>query len=258
MVVSRSRGLAKAILKWGFTGLASVPRAKASFSRTANVGLGQRRDSELAQTFPLFAEQGRVGETKIKRGFAMSARVDPFLDAGMRGYIVNTARKEFWRVASYIEIDDLIQDGYLCYAKCAKAYPQLSKINNPTNEQKRHFMSLVKTAFANHIHTLASKRTAAPDELLNLTAEETETEALDRLLPAEGEIGSFAMLLANAPAEIKQLIQLLTADVQGFTRTKVGRRSLRETTNEHFCRLLGVDPNTVNMVERVKSYFSMA
>ena len=47
---------------------------------------------------------------------------DPFFDAGVRGWIVKTAYKHYWRVSSYYEFDDLVQDGYLCYAKCLRTF----------------------------------------------------------------------------------------------------------------------------------------
>ena len=180
---------------------------------------------------------------------------DPFLDTGMRGFIFNTARKHYWRVASWYEFDDLVQDGYLCYAKCKAKYSE-------TVTEKRHFMSLVQVSFLNHISTLASKRTATEEVAVShLAAREGEDGAdLEKLGGSTPESASFLSLVSGAPEEFKQLILLLADDVSevtGFKRkSKVKhRRRFRESTNEYFCRLLGKDPQDENVVEQLRAYF---
>ncbi len=181
---------------------------------------------------------------------------DPFLDAGMRGFIFNTARKHYWRVASWYEFDDLVQDGYLCYAKCKAKYSE-------TVTEKRHFMSLVQVSFLNYISTLASKRTATEEVAVShLSAQDGEGSAdIEQLGGSTPEIASFLSLVSSAPEEFKQLILMLANDATeaaGFKRNTKSkhRRRLRESTNEFFCRLIGKDPEDENVVEQLRAYFS--
>ena len=186
-----------------------------------------------------------------------------FLDPGMKGFIVNTANREHWRVAQIYPgsdgLQDLIQDGYLCFYKCVRAYPQISSVKAPTKDQRRHFQALVKTAFANHIHTLAAKRKDVAEVVVSqVLPEGADESALWDKLPPQQELASFTSLIASAPTEIKQLVELLVGDgmsILGFKRTKKRRRALRETNNEFYCRLLGLDSTKVDMVGRLKEYF---
>ena len=170
----------------------------------------------------------------------MGHEQDLFLDAGMRGFIVNKARKEFWRVNAWYDFDDLVQDGYLCYAKCRARYRN-------TVTDKPHFMALVQTAFHNHIMTLAGKHRLAKKEsaLSSLTSETRDEAAVLHSSPfaSTSEMASLSLLISQAPAEFKQLIQLLVGDgaeALGFKRKAARRgKGVRETTNEYYCRLLG-------------------
>jgi len=96
--------------------------------------------------------------------------VDVYFDAGLRGWLKTTAVKEHWRVASWYSVEDLVQDGYVCYCKCRDRYtlavPQPGDrpdgyahqnlfTDQPNEKQRKHFMSLVQRAFYNHIYTLS-------------------------------------------------------------------------------------------------------
>ena len=192
----------------------------------------------------------------------MQGKTDPFLDDGMRGFIMNTARKNCWRVSELTDLPDLVQDGYLCYYKCKRAYASLTATETPTNRQIREFQALVKTTFLNHIHTLAAKHkgiSIRPASSFAPTDPSQEVTVLEEHMPPQQETASLLTLLSQAPEEIKQLIVLLAGDgaqALGFKRSKAPkqRRELRETTNEYFCRLLGRDPATTDMVAQVRAY----
>jgi len=204
---------------------------------------------------------------------------DPYLDAGMRGFIVNTAKREFWRVASWYELEDLIQDGYLCYYKCRNRYTQLSVKNHPTKGDKKWMLCLVRTTYLNHIrHTLAGKMLHGCEMVISQMG--VEDLGLDDvwagIAPPQSEEATLAVMLAQAPSEIKQLICLLVGDgseALGFSRSRNrisrtasgkvlrvrrGRRQLRETTNEYYCRLMGLDPGRYDLLGLVRGYFSVA
>lgn len=184
-----------------------------------------------------------------------------FLDAGMRGFIINTARKEFWRVASWYEFDDLVQDGYLCFAKCYSRYVRTQPHLTGTPDERRWFQALVRTTFYNHITDLAKDRMRLHEEAASHFLSqpgETPEDILEKNLPAQQELGSLSVLLAQAPWELLELIRLLAKDAGGFQWQKVGRRSLRETTNEHYCRLLQIDPQERDIVGELKEHFGLS
>lgn len=180
----------------------------------------------------------------------------PLMDEGTRIWIETTARKELWRVREWYDLADLVQDGYLCYYKCYNRY-----YAGLTKDHNKQMMALTKISFLNYIHTLASKRApgyeTAVSQMLGPTQE--ESSLWETILPSQGETGSFVALLANAPAEIKQLLELLAGDATSaatYVRRKIGRRQVRETNNEYFCRLLDLDPLKVNMIEQLKMFFA--
>ena len=193
---------------------------------------------------------------------------DDYLDAGMKGWIVNTARKEYWRVQQLCDIEDLIQDGYVCFAKCRNRYVGTHTKGrtylppkNPTKDHLRHFQSLVKTTFSNHISTLAAKHKGV-NVLAVSQVKKVETTAdsvvWDKFLPQQAEQASLYSLVKNAPEEIKQLVTLLVSDgldLLKFERKRVGRRAIRETNNEFYCRLLHLDPAKTDMVGQLREYF---
>jgi hypothetical protein len=166
---------------------------------------------------------------------------DPYMDAGMKGWIVNTARKNHWRVASYYELEDLISDGMLCYYKCRARYKGLHSLNHPGKDQRRHVMALVKTAFHNHITTLALKRSRLKETACSQAFGPDHDGVMEAILPAQHEEATVRTMLTNAPQEIKALIDVITKDgveVAGYVYKKVGRLNIRETTDDYFGRLL--------------------
>lgn len=192
---------------------------------------------------------------------------DPYLDAGMRGFIVNTARKEYWRVAEWYALEDLIQDGYLCYAKCHARYVgrvteghRFLPAQNPDRDSIRHMMGLVRTAYCNYIVDLAKKHMKVPTRAVSQMVGDVGGEAAvwDKLLPSAPEASTLWTLVLSAPAELKELITILASDgaqALNFERRGRGKLSARETTNEFYCRLLRLDPKQRDIVTELRSYF---
>lgn len=186
----------------------------------------------------------------------MAKMFGEFFDEGMEGFIINTARREYWRVAGLCDLDDLIQDGYLCYCKCAKRYGDPRNRDVPGEMTKSWMQALVGRAFMNHIFTLARKKEhgfaqSASEVVLG---DETPEELLDRCSPAQEETGSFRVLLAQAPREFLSLLKLLAGDgKEALSFQRAGRR--RETTNEYYCRLLGLNPAERDLVGELRAYF---
>jgi hypothetical protein len=177
---------------------------------------------------------------------------DPYLDAGIHGHIVRLAKENVWRLAGY-DIEDLIQEGYLCYAVVRHRYVGRRPKRRPDGRMRRslppkrpdaiaqrHFMRLFQRTFLNRITTLARRQSKLKELLLNdlLKDNQTEEQAWEALLPPVEEAATVLSLLRAAPAEIKQLFALMVDDVvRPYRRFGKGRR---ETNNEYYCRLLGL------------------
>jgi hypothetical protein len=196
---------------------------------------------------------------------------DVYFDAGLRGWLRRTSVKEAWRVAGWYTADDLYQDGFICYCKCRDRYTlalpapgdrpdgyayQNLFTDTPNAQQRRHFMNLVQRTFYNHLYTLASRYpTTREQPLASLSKGETdEPLSLEELLPPEPEEISALVALLHAPTEIADAVVKLVNDgidggkylrsrlrVSQDGRVTLGKRSLRETTDQRMARVVG-DP----------------
>lgn len=181
------------------------------------------------------------------------------MDDGARGWLVKTATKSYWRVSRWYELDDLIQDGYVCYYKVLQKYP--GAIDVP------HRMALFKVIYINFIHDLATKRTKAVSEILD-TDMQGATEDFDRSFlstlvecPLSGmvEVGA---LLASAPERVRAAFELFTTESgkaamrSVYRRRRGGKHLVRETMNQRLCRLLGYDPTQVDVAREIREYLT--
>lgn len=207
---------------------------------------------------------------------------DDYLDATMRGWIVNTAHKFQRRLIGW-EVEDLVQEGLACYYKCRDRYVGKEGLvsrsgepcrhlprRNPDKTARQHFQSLVKTAFLNRIRDLLATHPADVECVVSdlITADQTYEQVLEHHSPVEPEFGDMGLLIKNAPREIKQLLELLVNDaltfsyrayssVPGRARLRQGRskKRSRETNNSYFCRVLGLPPQDI--VGRLGQYFGV-
>jgi hypothetical protein len=143
--------------------------------------------------------------------------VRPAIPISVERWIKSHARKHYWRVAGWYELDDLIQDGLVCACKCLERYgtptpKRPGRINRPRlNElDEPHYMALVQTAFYRHIGDLVRSKRRGPDgttsKFADVMPEYSESYALDRLLtPSTGD-QELAVLLSEIPDRLRQLI----------------------------------------------------
>lgn len=166
-------------------------------------------------------------------------------DMGMRGWILTTARDNLWRVAAWYDLDDLIQEGYICYAICAKKYPHV---------EQKHFMALLKTCFNNRIHDLASAKARSIVAVEPIEGADECKFNYYYAHDSENDI-LFNVLLQQLPAELKQLVKTLLNDGKDIPMQRTANGS-RETTNSYLCRLLGLD-SKVDLVTVFKEHFGV-
>lgn len=171
------------------------------------------------------------------------------LDQDMRRWINHTARKNFWKVAGLMDLDDLIQEGFFCYAKCNDRYPR--------NIAQRHFMALVKTTFENHIRTISAARHKKVDWPFDsgalLKKPSPKQLAKIELETAEPEEQTFTTALNQLPSELRNLIRILMEDAKSIPMLTQPRR---ETRNEWLCRLAGISSER-DIEAELRAHFAM-
>jgi len=194
----------------------------------------------------------------------------PYLDQGLERWLFTTARRNLWRVPQWYSVDDLVQDGYASFYKCAKHYGRLARKRKPKKDDRRNFMALVKRTFENHIHDLSTKSTIQRVEKPVSQLHRPEISADDWLerhaSVVEESMADITIVLQQAPREIKQAIAILVGDVVDVKYLRTSKKNTklvnRETTNEYLCRRLiafghNFDPKKVDMIEQVRHYFGV-
>lgn len=186
-------------------------------------------------------------------------RIELVMDARTRGWLVQVAKKNYWRVAAHIDLDDLVQDGFVVWHHVQQRYREQGRIHS-------HIVNTFKRAYRNHLHDLSNARTRAPMELQLLDAESSASEdyevhaprqAVERLAPLEHGAQELLMALKQAPFKVREVLKLFN-DPAGLERMRRPYRirgdGSRETLNERLCRMAGFDATRVNLVEAVQAY----
>jgi hypothetical protein len=174
----------------------------------------------------------------------------PQFEGPISGWAANYIKKNYWRVAGYLEFEDLIQDAYWKFLVCRDAYPHVI--------EPQHFMALFKKAYINHFTDLSNARTATPDYIPlqrhpNVDAnkaENIEVDVVGELNNAGPVLVAFSELPEEARMLLDKLFEISAEQIEGGKdkKTRIGRGLfLRETTNECLCRLVGADPKKINL-----------
>lgn len=167
------------------------------------------------------------------------------MDQGVQGWIFNTARQNFWRVAEFYEFEDLVQDGAMIWARVADRYP--TKIG----DQKR-MMGLFKTAFTNHIHDLSKKASA-----LRLVREADLAVPISDLLESEDadQDQDYLLMIRQLPSSIVRALRKMYLEDRDHPH-RLRLDGTRETTAERLCRLAGLDPDLRDIRQALQAHIS--
>ena len=175
------------------------------------------------------------------------------MDASARKWLLKTSRRHYWRVAAWMEFEDLVQDGYYHWARLVNRYTDVT--------DRPHLMQLFKRTFSNHIHDLSKKRTRTPEQTLSTIPHEgiDDDEALDKF-GSEPELASFRTFISQGPKPVQDVIALFLHD-DGCQAIRAQYRhrkdGTRETVNERLCRLCGYDPEAIDLAWLVRAYLSL-
>ena len=168
------------------------------------------------------------------------------MDEGARKWLYKYSNKNFWRVSAWIDYDDLIQDGYGEYYEVLKRYPQAT--------ERSHIMRLFQLCFRSKIEDLVRANTKQVDDARSDLVETIDSPAM--IIP---DFSNLHALLIKAPNTIKEALALLADEKareelsKPFIRYDNGRR---ETLNERFCRLMGRDPSSIDVIKEMRTYFA--
>lgn len=179
------------------------------------------------------------------------------MDDGARYWMVKTAKANYWRVASWYELDDLIQDGMLCWWRIVDRY----ETKAGRVRARRHLMRLFQRTYTNHIHDLAKARTHYEFEqkISDVLSAPIESEArLWHVVDNDGgDLMAFERLIAEAPRQLRALIGQLLSDGESPTLQasyRVRRDGTRETLGERFARMVGDKERNHNYPDTLRRF----
>lgn len=165
-------------------------------------------------------------------------------DKGAEIWLINTAKKNFWRVATWYDLKDLINDGYLCYYTVIERYPHAT--------EPEHIMSLFKRTYINHITDLANRSSRQVDCIeacLNFT-EESQINAFIESYACD--FSSLLQTILEAPQVVAEAIKAYIADPDIFAPLESYADRTRETNNARLCKRTGRD--VPDLRELVRNY----
>lgn len=185
-------------------------------------------------------------------------RLELMMDPTTRAWLVRVAKKNYWRVAHHLELDDLLQDGFVVWHRVQQRYREEGR-------DHAHIINTFKRAYRNHLHDLSRARSKAPPELQllddELDADAYEVHAprhrVEHLAPLEFGGQELAVALQQAPFRVREVLKLFNDEQARESMRKPYRQrgdGSRETLNERLCRLAGFNAARVNLVDLLHSY----
>lgn len=162
------------------------------------------------------------------------------------GWIVNTAKRNHWRVSLWYDMEDLIHDGIVCFCRCRDKYDDVAN--------QAHFMALVKTTYTRHIHNLSLVRSRLEEiHIADLVDEDVDTHKSFDKFVYEREEATFLVMVSRLPEEIKDLFVTLVNDARNIKYLTRSDKT-RETTNEWLVRI-GNLPEGMDIRRVLEDYF---
>lgn len=178
------------------------------------------------------------------------------MDAGAVGWLNKYARRHYWRVEKFFELDDLIQEGYYCYYYVRRRYPHV--VDPP------HIMTLFKLTFMCSLNDLS--KGAKPNgagsgwrpgletaSWLTAACDPDEQPLRERHGGADPD-ADMMQVIADAPPRLSRLLRLLLSGdgLRGELRRHTD--GTRESLNERLCSLIGVSPRDFDLHSDLLNY----
>lgn len=199
-------------------------------------------------------------------------RLEMIMDSSTRKWLVAFCRDNYWRVAPHIELEDLVQDGFVKFHTIRDRYRGQGRTH-------AHLINTFKVAFRNHVNDLSNYRTRQPLEIQVLDVDwsdrknikglrrtdgtgnmqDPNEDFVDHLMPRAPEEQTFAARLATAPFRVREALAVYASE-EGRQRLCVPYRmradGTRESLNDRLCRLAGFDPTRVSLVAELRGFLA--
>lgn len=171
----------------------------------------------------------------------------PVFKGEVEGYVANHLKKNMWRVAKSMEYQDVMQEAYLCFLQVAKWYE--GKIVNAA-----HFMAIYKKAWHDTFFHLAYSSSKVAKE------KSTAPTMVEKVVTQSYNYGPLLVKINSAPEEIKDVLRILfTAPAEVLAVFEQELKMTSQKTcgiNKALCKLIGADPNKVNLKTQLMNYLS--
>lgn len=158
------------------------------------------------------------------------------MDDAVLAWMTRTAQSNLWRVRNYCELDDLLQDGAICWIRVVRFYPGTTMA---------HRFGLFQTTYMRHLHDLArrsSRRRFVFAADVATARGTSEISVYDAALGVDEERATLYTKLQQAPEVVRAFVSTVLTD-EGCAqwrqpyRVRAGRR--HETRSQRWARLAG-------------------
>ena len=177
----------------------------------------------------------------------------PIFEGPIQGYCANNIQANLWKVQPLYDRDDMMQEAYLVFIRCAGKYPAL--------DTPQHFMSLFKMAWSRHIIDLAKRATNARACVSATAVDREDGTAYQRESVGETDNdGQLLTLLRQAPREVMVVLNLLInapTELLDLAQASWDRKQKRgqKDPDTFIAECLGLDPAT-RPLTKVKEFLS--
>ena len=175
---------------------------------------------------------------------------NPKFEGPIMGYVANSLPGHVWKVAPLYDRDDLMQEAYLVFLRCASKYPAL--------DEAKHFMALFKTAWSNHVILLAKKATQNRFTVPEAQLDKDDGSEWRRDAPGDlDNEGLLRTMVRQAPSEVLMVLNLFLsapAELVELASEAWSRQAKRGADpNDFVCRALGL-PAGARPIDKVREY----
>lgn len=170
------------------------------------------------------------------------------MDEGARKWMLKYCHRNYWRVEYYMELEDLISEGFRCYASTKARYQDRAEEfgNIPVTEPK-HLMALFKRRMACRMTDLSKYRT-------KISAEIPFDDD-----PFLNPTGYDSHIVSEAPEPLRMILRMITSD-NNIERLREPYRIMlngrKETLNDRLCAMANLDPSQVFIPQMLKNYLN--
>lgn len=175
----------------------------------------------------------------------------PEFKGPIEGWVVNHATKNYWKVSRTLERADLMQEAYIVFMRCAGKY---SDMDTP-----QHFMALYKTAWTRHFTDMANADTESRfiTEMPRSRYDDNEVEV--ETVGDRDNDGALAVMLRQAPAEVKMVLNLFLSAPQEILDMALGTwngadKRCKAGGSKKICQMLGLPPE-LDVIKITEEYF---